>query len=127
MASSKITLTASNIKYILALNFLCKGSSSTRSISLAKMLEVTKPSVHTGINNLKEMNLVNKNRYGTVSLTSEGKKIANQYSKYYEQVSNSLSIMLTDPCDIWSATCAVLAQVPPERLCEMPDGYHQLL
>lgn len=127
MASSKITLTASNIKYILALNFLCKGSSSTRSISLAKMLGVTKPSVHTGINTLKKMNLVDKDRYGTVSLTSEGKKIANQYSKYYEQVSNSLSIMLTDPCDIWSATCAVLAQVPPERLCEMPDGYHQLL
>lgn len=119
MANSKQALTASNIKYILALHTLCTDSSSVRCVNLAKMLEVTKPSVHTMMNTFKNMNLVNKDRYGTVSLTNKGKRIANQYNEYYEVVSSSLSDLLSEPDDIWCATCAVLAEVPLEHLCEM--------
>lgn len=119
MANQKRALTASNIKYLLALYKLSPDSSGIRCVRLAETLGVTKPSVHTMINTLKDMNLVLKDGYGAVSFTNEGEKIAGQYSRYYEFISSYLSGLLPESVDMRSATCAILSEVSTEHLHEM--------
>ena len=84
MANRKQILTASNIKYSLALYALNPDSTGIRCIRLAKALGVSKPSVHKMISTLKDMKLVRKDLYGTVSFTDTGHELARQYSGYYE-------------------------------------------
>lgn len=49
---------------------------SVRSVDVADQLEVSKASVNKALNQLKDMGMVTQNRYGRVTLTSEGEKYA---------------------------------------------------
>lgn len=49
---------------------------SVRSVDVADQLEVSKASVNKALNQLKDMGMVTKSRYGRVTLTSEGEKYA---------------------------------------------------
>lgn len=66
MANRKSSLTASNIRYLIAIRKLCEDGNGTRCVRIAEVLGVSKPSVHTMINSLKELDLVRKDRYGEV-------------------------------------------------------------
>jgi len=47
-----------------------------RSIDVAKLMEVSKPSVNKAVNNLKERGLITQETYGDIQLTQEGTKMA---------------------------------------------------
>ena len=51
-------LSASNIKYLLALRSLCGPSNEIRCVSVADALGISKASVHAMMNALKEKNLI---------------------------------------------------------------------
>lgn len=52
------------------------ADNSVRSVDVAEQLEVSKASVNKALNQLKDMGMVMQNRYGRVTLTSEGEKYA---------------------------------------------------
>ena len=112
MANRKSSLTASNIRYLIAIRKLCEDGNGTRCVRIAEVLGVSKPSVHTMINSLKELDLVRKDRYGEVFFTEEGSRLANIYTEYYEEfIPNNEAAN--------AATCAVLAEVGQDGLENM--------
>lgn len=109
---TQANLTAANIKYLLTLNELDgPNSRGIRCVDVAKKLEITKPSVHTMIKNLRDMGLVIKEHYGTVYMTREGKRAADRYSEYYCALKKSMinSVDLTEN-DCRDLVCKVLAK-----------------
>lgn len=62
--------------YLEAINV--KGGQNVKSIELAKHLNVSRASVNKAINTLVDKGLVNKEYYGDISLTEEGKKISSK-------------------------------------------------
>ena len=83
-------LSASNIKYLLALRSLCGPSNEIRCVSVADALGISKASVHAMMNALKEKNLIEKNHYGMVHFTPEGRSLADQYAACYDVLAGYL-------------------------------------
>ena len=114
MLNQKPTLTASNIRYLLALNELNRDGAGAKSSEIAKYLGVTKPSVHTMIKKFCEKGYVTKKKYESIHLTAWGKQLAQQYAERYERLYDRMerSLGLT-PEDCRRAVCAILAQTCP--------------
>ncbi|MBI9008836.1 MAG: metal-dependent transcriptional regulator [Tenericutes bacterium] len=53
-----------------------KGGEDVKSVELARHLNVSRASVNKAINTLIEKKLVEKEYYGNISLTEEGKKVS---------------------------------------------------
>ena len=68
--------------YIEAIYILEKDSSSIKSIDISKLLNVSKPAVTKITNELKQLELISKDRYGEISLTEKGRSLA---IKVYEK------------------------------------------
>ena len=76
-------LTDSNEDYLEAIYILKLKFGKVRSIDIAKHLNVSKPGVNKAMNILKESNLIDKDPYGDVYLTSKGEDIAKKiYQKH---------------------------------------------
>ena len=67
-------LSASAIKYLLAISGLCKDGKGVRCVDVSTELNVTKPSAHHMIQSLCDAGLAERERYGAVYLTDEGKQ-----------------------------------------------------
>ena len=80
MADAQKPLTPSAIKYLLTLLELCQKDAGARCMDIAEQLRVTKPSVHSMIENLCAAGLAEKKKYGTVFLTPEGRMQAERYA-----------------------------------------------
>lgn len=87
-----IRLSASQIRYLLAMKKMSETDKEIQSQELAKNLGVTKPSVHSMINTLCKMNLVKKDNRAPVFFTFEGLETAKRYSEYYQ----AISLIFTD-------------------------------
>ena len=61
MTNPKFAISASVIRYLLALDAL-KGSGGIRTVDVARYLNVKKPSAHTMLNNLKDADVLTKER-----------------------------------------------------------------
>ena len=105
-------LSASNIKYLLALRSLCGPSNEIRCVSVADALMM---------NALKEKNLIEKNHYGMVHFTPEGRSLADQYAACYDVLAGYLHRVSSEEAALRAALCAFLAELPPDhlgRLCQ---------
>ena len=80
MADAQKPLTPSAIKYLLTLLEICQKDAGARCMDIAEQLRVTKPSVHSMIENLCAAGLAEKKKYGTVFLTPEGRMQAERYA-----------------------------------------------
>ena len=112
-------LTAANIKYLLTLRELePSGNGGIRCVDVAKKLNITKPSVHTMIKNLRDLGLVVKEHYGAIYMTESGKRAAESYLAHYSALRHSMinSIDLTDE-DCRDLVCKALAKAPLHYPC----------
>lgn len=91
-----IELSASAIRYLLALKALGHDGGGIRSVDIAAALGLSKPSVHNMMKTFDEMGLVSKNAYGAAYLTRLGKEIADRYGRYYDSVSELLQKSFPD-------------------------------
>jgi len=66
------------------------GIMGVRSVDVATHLGVSKPSTHNAISNLLEQGYIEKQNYGTVSLTEAGKQIAMSIIKKHNAVKQLL-------------------------------------
>ena len=91
-------LSASNIKYLLALRSLCGPSNEIRCVSVADALGISKASVHAMMNAL-----------------------ADQYAACYDVLAGYLHRVSSEEAALRAALCAFLAELPPDhlgRLCQ---------
>ena len=128
MVSQKSTLSASNIKYLLAMRELNMEPRGVRSTDLARSIGVTKPSVYTMAKSLCSLGLVEKDRYGAIRaqriairFTQDGEDVAKRYERYYNTLCSCLCTVFPKEADIRSAACAMLAEMPENNIEEMCD------
>ena len=122
MANRQMRFTKSNIKYLLALHKLNQKPGGIRCVDVADSLHITKPSVHTMINTLKNMQLVNKDKYGVVRFTPLGEKTAEQYNEYFQTICNYFTAILPDSANIQNAAYVLLSEIPCQTLEEMCEN-----
>lgn len=127
MADAQKPLTPSAIKYLLTLLELCQKDAGARCMDIAEQLRVTKPSVHSMIENLCAAGLAEKKKYGTVFLTPEGRMQAERYAVCCSLLRGKMQQTLgLNEEDARSAACAVLAQLPdavPQMMERLSRGY----
>jgi len=70
-------ITPSSQDYLEAILLLSENGSGVRSIDVAKSQNVSRASVNKALGVLKEKGLIEQQKYGTVTLTEEGFKVAN--------------------------------------------------
>jgi len=75
------TLTAAQKKYLAAIYKLDSKGNGIRSISIGKTLNVSRASVSIMMDRLVEDGYVTKEKYGSVYLTPEGRKLGRKYAR----------------------------------------------
>lgn len=77
-------------------------------VDIAKRLGVTKPSVSKAMKLLKEQGLINKEAYGSITLTGEGRKISCSIYDKHRLIADFLEASLgLDPADAAENACAM--------------------
>ncbi|OCN06368.1 DtxR family iron (metal) dependent repressor [Erysipelotrichaceae bacterium MTC7] len=61
--------------YLETIMVLSEKGDKVRSIDVAKMMGVSKPSVNKAVNNLKDRGLITQEVYGGITLTESGRKM----------------------------------------------------
>lgn len=91
--------------YLEAILVLSQKGNSVRSVDIASMLSVSKPSVSHAMKLLREDGYIAMDRYGTVTLLDKGAKIANRVyerhtilTKMLESLGVPSDIAKTDAC-----------------------------
>ncbi len=82
-------LTASHIRYLLALNRLDTGC-GIRSVDVAKDLNLTKTSVHKMMNTFLSLSYIEKVPNGLVYLTPYGSRQAEAFGKHHRHLKQKL-------------------------------------
>ena len=114
-------MTPASIRYLLVLDDLCREGRGVRSVEIAARMNVSKPSAHSMLQNLCQAGLVEKERYGTVFLTPEGRRAAAEYAACFGPLCRRMQQALgleEDACQ--TAVCAILAQ-SQDRLPQLRD------
>ncbi|HJB29226.1 MAG TPA: metal-dependent transcriptional regulator [Candidatus Blautia faecavium] len=93
--------------YLEAILILSKQGPGVRSVDIASMLEVSKPSVSHAMKLLREDGYIAMDRYGTVTLLDKGAEIANRiYERHrvltgmFESLGVSPEVAKEDACKI---------------------------
>ncbi len=80
--------------YLEVIYDIYKNNATVRSIDVAKALGYSKPSVSRAINLLKKENLISQERYGSITLTEEGIKIAKDIKNKHVYITEFLKLSL---------------------------------
>ena len=124
MSNSNDKLTAASIRYLLALGELDRDETGVKSSDIAQRLGITKPSVHTMIKRFAQKGYVTKAKYEAVHLTSDGRRLSEQYKKCFDLIYASVQTSLNLPAeDGQNAACAVLAETD---ICGLESLYLKL-
>ena len=121
MPNQEKPLTPSAIGYLLILSEFCRDGRGARCIDVAARMNVSKPSAHSMLQNLCQAGLVEKERYGTVYLTREGRSAAAGYAACFGPLCRRMQEALgleEDACQ--TAAYAILAQ-SQDRLPQLRD------
>ena len=71
-------LSQAHLRYLLAIGELSQGKAAVSSTQVARVLQVSRPSVTRMLAVLAEKDLVTKERYGKIALTETGAALAHQ-------------------------------------------------
>ena len=121
MDNQTVSLTASNIRYLLAVKQLTDQGARVRCVDVAKHLEVARPSALRALEYLGTLGIFEKNPQGIWSLTQSGHELAQRYRIYYDTVETMLCRLLPPAADRPGLALNLLSEVP---LSEM-DGVCQ--
>lgn len=92
------TLTPTQEDYIRAVFYLGNGA-EIQPVALSRYLKLTKQTVTERLQDISKTGLLNYKRYGHVSLTSKGKKIAQQLTYRHRLIEVFLYKTLKQPKD----------------------------
>lgn len=118
MDNQTVSLTASNIRYLLAVEKL-SGEGRVRCVDVARQLGVARPSALRALENLSAMGLFQKSPDGVWSLTGEGAALAARYREYYNTVGGLFTRLLPPEADQPTLILSVLSEVPLGNMDEV--------
>lgn len=87
-------LSASLEDYLKEIYLLHQETGEVRVTDIAKQLGISKPSVNRAMNTLKELNLLEHEHYGTITLTESGIEIAKNVLDTYKVIYKFLTDVL---------------------------------
>ena len=117
--SSGPALTAANIRYLLAIEDLDRDGKGVRCVDVAQALGITKPSVHSMVDSMKDMGLLEKPHYGVIRLTDLGRSTADRYQVYFQTICRHITQFLPQRQDVLAAAFALLSELKLESVVEM--------
>ena len=117
--SSGPALTAANIRYLLAIEDLDRDGKGVRCVDVAQALGITKPSVHSMVDSMKDMGLLEKPHYGVIRLTDLGRSTADRYPVYFQTICRHFTQFLPQRQDVLAAAFALLSELKLESVVEM--------
>ncbi len=112
---ANIILTASHIRYLLALKRL-GGEFGIRSIDIANDLNLSKVSVHNMMNTFIELKYISKEHGGQVYLTEYGLDRATEFENYHKNLKDRLFPQKIADSTTDSAIYAFLAELSENSL-----------
>lgn len=92
-------ITHSQEEYLKVIYILSNTEKEVRVTDIAKKLNITKPSVNKAIKSLNEINMINYQTYGNITLTEEGKSLAKAILKKYDITKMFLTEILKVPIE----------------------------
>ena len=81
-----MTLTDSNLRYLLAIHHLALQSTEVSPLALAQAMGVTKPSVTSILTSLMKQGVIVRRRYGKIYITDRGVLYARYYDELVEKI-----------------------------------------
>ena len=87
-------ITTSSQDYLEAILLLSEKDANVRSIDVAKSQQVSRASVNKALGVLKEKGYIRQQKYGTVTLTEEGKQVADSVIKRHLTLKSFLTKVL---------------------------------
>ena len=112
-------LTASQIRYLIAIKRLYEKQGNVRGADIARELKISKASVHRMMELFEQMQYVKRDCGEHIILTGDGMKIALQYEKYSMELNKRL--FHSKLCDGIEETAiySFLASLSEEKLARL--------
>lgn len=118
-------LSQAHLRYLLAIGELSQGKAAVSSTQVARVLQVSRPSVTRMLAVLAEKDLVTKERYGKITLTETGAALAHQLQAGLRDLERRLPALGLDREET-AAVAGALASALPEhclrKLCTTESG-----
>lgn len=112
-------LTCSQIRYVLCIFRLSQGGYGVKNVELARALRLSKPSVHNMLKSLAELGIVKQESFGLAYFTRKGRELAIKYTVCYAELEERATELLGSGMVSENAICALLADIPFDKLDEI--------
>ena len=113
--------------YLEAILMLSKQGSAVRSIDIATMLGVSKPSVSHAMKLLREDGYIAMDRYGTVTLLDKGGEIANHIYERHRVLSSLLERLGVNPEVAREDACKLEHDLSDESFSKIKEHFHKVM
>ena len=111
--------------YLEAILMLSKQGSAVRSIDIATMLGVSKPSVSHAMKLLREDGYIAMDRYGTVTLLDKGAEIANHIYERHRVLSSLLERLGVSPEVAKEDACKIEHDLSDETFAKIKEHFRR--
>ena len=121
-----MTLTDSNLRYLLAIHHLALQSTEVSPLALAQAMGVTKPSVTSILTSLMKQGAIVRRRYGKIYITDRGVLYARYYDELIEKILQHfpLADMGFTPEECRSAAIAMAVALPAREIDEKCESLY---
>lgn len=110
-------LTNTNIRYLLAIYHLSQARLEVSSKDIAQSLAVSRASVTSMMASLIDKRMVDKERYGKIHLTPQGRALARDLAGQAGQLAADLQTRMDlSGEEAWKAACAAVSELPRRLL-----------
>ena len=109
-----MTLTDSNLRYLLAIHHLAQQSTEVSPLALAQAMGVTKPSVSYATKRLRESGYITMDKEGLITLTDAGMAIAASMLDRHKTLTQFLIHLGVDPETAEADACKIEHDISQE-------------
>ena len=116
-----MTLTDSNLRYLLAIHHLAQQNTEVSPLALAQAMGVTKPSVTYATKRLRENGYIEMDRDGLITLTDRGMAIAAKMLDRHHTLTKFLIALGVDEKTAEEDACKIehdISQLTYDAICE---------
>ena len=109
--------------YLETIYILENDYGHAHGVEIAKKLGVSKPSVTKAMRHLKEKGLINKEPYGSITLTKKGKEISEKIYSNHKLISMFLKQSLKLDCDEASGNACKIEHIISDEMLKAIKKY----
>ena len=121
-----MTLTDTNLRYLLAIYHLAKTMPEVTPLAVAQAMGVTKPSVTSILSCLMKHDVIVRKRYGKVYLTDRGVLYARYYDDLLQKILQHFPLAGEGftPEECYSAAVAMAVSLPAREIDEKCESLY---